>query len=93
MGFEGEGGGVFGEDVVEEGRLGYGVQHGAGGGRDDVAWVVGLVLDRGWRGGEGRGVGGGTDCGSRRLLGRGFARRLVGGRARCLWHGSHWSRW
>jgi len=35
--FEGEGGGVFGEDVVEEGRAGYGGEHGGGWGGDDVA--------------------------------------------------------
>ena len=38
VGFERYGGGVFGEDIVEEGAILDGVEHGGGGGSDDVAW-------------------------------------------------------
>lgn len=38
VGFEGVGGRVVAEDVVEEGGVGDGVQHGGGGGGDNVAW-------------------------------------------------------
>ena len=38
VGFERYGGGVFGEDIVEEGAILDGVEHGGGGSCDDVAW-------------------------------------------------------
>ena len=42
MRFEGQGGGVFAEDVVEEGAVLGGGQHGGGGGGDGVACMVSI---------------------------------------------------